>query len=495
MFVTLADGGSLQQRVYDALRRAILDGRLAPGSRLPSTRALARDLGVSRNTALIAYDQLLAEGYVVGRVGSGTYVAAEVPDAMLAARRAAASPRPSEPRSPRLSGYGERVLAVDPLDVPGVSRPAVPASVRYDFRYGPPSVAEFPHEVWRRLLTRRARRASVRSLGYGRTEGEPALREAIADYLRRARAVDCRAEQVVVVQGSQQALDLVARLLLDPGDVVVVEEPAYQGARKVFLAAGASLVTAPVDGEGADLSALPPAAERARLVYVTPSHQFPSGATMSLARRLSLLAFAERTAAFVLEDDYDSEFRYEGRPVESVQGLDKGGRVVYAGTFSKVLFPALRLGYLVLPPPLVPPVAAAKWLADRHTATLEQEVLADFITEGHFERHLRRARAANASRRAVLLDALRSGLGHRAEVAGANAGMHLLLWLPGVPAGAVDGLVAAAAAAGVGVYPVAPYYHLTPPATAGLLLGYASLAEAEIREGVRRLAAVVARAR
>ncbi len=490
MLVTLNGNGALQQQVYEGLRRGILEGRLRPRSRLPSTRSLARELGVSRNTVLVAYDQLLAEGYVVGRIGSGTYVAAELPDAMLAARRAEPGARAAGPPAPRLSAYGEQVLRVDPLDVPGAHRCASAPPIRWDFRYGSPSVAEFPHEIWRRLLARRARRASVRSLGYGRTEGEPALREAIADYLRRARGVDCRAEQVLVVHGSQQALDLVARLLVDPGDMVVVEEPAYQGARKVFLAAGARLVAAPVDGEGADLSGLPPEADAARLVYVTPSHQFPTGATMSLCRRLELLGFAERTSAFVVEDDYDSEFRYEGRPVESVQGLDRCGRVVYVGTFSKVLFPALRVGYLVLPEPLVGVVSAAKWLADRHTATLEQEVLADFIAGGHFERHLRRARAHNAARRAALLDALGQHLGDRAVVAGANAGMHLLVWLPGVPAGAVPDLVSAAASAGVGVYPVAPYY-LTPPSTAGLLLGYASLTEADIRQGIRRLASVV----
>ncbi len=490
MILSVTGNGPLQQQVYDGLRRSILEGRLAPGSRLPSTRTLARELGVSRNTVLLAYDQLLAEGYVVGRVGSGTFVAAELPDAMLAAPRDGAEGSDAPAAPSRLSAYGRRVVEVDPLDIPGRRREAPAPRLRFDFRYGCPAVAEFPHDVWRRLVARRVRRATVRSLGYGRTEGEPALREAIAGHLRRARAVACRTEQVVVVQGSQQALDLVARLLVDPGDVVVMEEPQYQGARKVFLAAGARLVTAPVDAEGADLSALPRDAEAARLVYVTPSHQFPTGVTMSLARRLELLAFAERTSAFVLEDDYDSELRYEGRPIESVQGLDRRGRVIYVGTFSKVLFPALRVGYLVLPEPLVPLVAAAKWLADRHTATLEQEVLADFIVEGHFERHLRRARAGNAARRAALLEALRTYLGDRAVVEGANAGMHLLVWLPGLKAEDVGGVVAAAAAEGVGVYPVAPYY-LSPPATAGLLIGYASLDAGEIREGIRRLASVI----
>lgn len=279
-------------------------------------------------------------------------------------------------------------------------------------------------------------------------------------------------------------------MLLDPGDRVVIEEPHYQGARLVFLAAGARLVPAPVDGDGLDVACLPRAGARARLAYVTPSHQFPTGVVMSLGRRLALLEWARRADAHVVEDDYDSEYRYEGRPIEAVQGLDRAGRVIYVGTLSKVLFPALRLGYLVLPGPLVEPFRRAKWATDRHTGTLEQEVLAEFIRDGHFERHLRRSRTRYAARRAALLDALAAHFGDRAEVVGANAGVHLLVWLRGVAPGALDRLVQRAAEDGVGVYPIAPYY-LIPPKRAGLLLGYASLTEAEIRAGIRRLAAVL----
>jgi GntR family transcriptional regulator/MocR family aminotransferase len=380
MFVSLDGPGPMFQRVYEALRAEILEGRLGPGARLPSSRSLAGDLGVSRTTVLLAYDQLLAEGYVDGRVGSGTYVASELPEVALSAEAPATGESPHEPVPARLSSYGRRAVDAD------VMVPARAGAVRYDFRYGLPPVEEFPHETWRRLLARRARSASLNSLRYGPSAGIPKLRVAIADYLRRSRAVACTPEQVVVVNGSQQALDLAARVLVDPGDAVVIEEPHYQGARKVFQAAGARLVPVPTDAEGLDPSKLPidADADGARLLYVTPSHQFPTGATMTLCRRLALLAWAERAGVYVLEDDYDSEFRYEGRPVESMQGLDRAGRVIYAGTFSKVMFPSLRVGYLVLPQPLVEPFAAAKWLTDRHTPTLEQEALADFLAEGHF---------------------------------------------------------------------------------------------------------------
>jgi GntR family transcriptional regulator/MocR family aminotransferase len=437
----------------------------------------------------LAYEQLLAEGYAVGQAGSGTYVAASLPDAMLAAGQATPEIVSTSPlATPRLSAYGRHVAENSPLTPPSQGLHAYP--VRYDFRYGLPAVEEFPHDIWRRLLARRARGVSLRSLRYGPPEGYAPLRAAIADYLRRARAVVCEPDQIIVVNGSQQALDLTARVLLDPGESVVLEEPHYQGARQVFLAAGARLFTGPVDVEGLDITALPAAAADIRLAYVTPSHQFPTGAIMSLARRLALLAWAEQTDTYVLEDDYDSEYRYAGRPVEAVQGLDRSGRVIYVGTFSKVLFPALRLGYLVLPPPLVQPFLAAKWLTDRHTSTLEQEMLTDFICEGHFERHLRRSRTRNAALRAALLDALETYLGNRVEVSGANAGIHLLVWLRGIGPHQVDALIERAASAGLGLYSVAPYY-LQPPCQAGLLLGYGAMTADEIRSGIQRLATVL----
>lgn len=487
MFVKVDGQGPLSAQISRSFRRAVLAGELSPATRLPSSRALAQELGVSRNTVLLAYDQLLAEGYVVGRGGSGTYVTSALPDTALPTDAGRESPGVPPVSPPRLSAYGRRLVQAP---IPPFPSSPPDGRLRHDFRYGVPTVREFPHGTWRRLLARRARAASPGSMSYGPPEGYPPLRAAIAAYLRRARGVGCDREQVVVVNGSQQALDLTARALLDPGDRVVIEEPHYQGARLVFLAAGARLVPGPVDADGLDIGRLPQEGARARLAYVTPSHQFPTGVVMSLGRRLALLEWARRADAHVIEDDYDSEYRYEGRPIEAVQGLDRAGRVIYVGTLSKVLFPALRLGYLVLPEPLVEAFRRAKWATDRHTGTLEQEVLAEFIGDGHFERHLRRSRTRNAARRAALLDAVATHLGDRVEVVGANAGVHLLVWLRGIAPMALAPLVRRAAGVGVGVYPVAPYY-LTPPRQAGLLLGYAALTEPEIRAGIRRLASVL----
>ena len=469
----------LHAQLYRALRAAILRGELGPGARLPSTRALAADEGLARNTVLRAYDQLLGEGYVVGRRGSATCVAAEIPDDVAEIARVAERPR-RRPVVARLSRWGAR-LPVPP------SWAASERGLAYDFRYGRPPFGDFPHATWARLLARRARAAGVRDLDYGEPAGLPALRAAIAAYVGRARAVDCRPEQVVVVHGTQQGLDLVARVLLDAGDRVLIEEPHYSGARRILEAAGARLVAVPVDREGFDVGRAGRAAARARLAYVTPSHQFPTGVVMTLPRRLALLAWAERAGAWVVEDDYDSEYRYGGRPVESLQGLDRAGRVIYLGTFSKVMFPALRLGYLVLPPVLVGPCTTAKALADTGSPGLEQRALADFIAAGHFERYLRRTRTRNRERRAALLAAVAKHLGDRVEVAGANAGLHVLLWVRGKPATETPRIVARAAREGVGVYAPDPFYLGRPPG-AGLVLGYASLDEDAIREGIRRLA-------
>jgi GntR family transcriptional regulator/MocR family aminotransferase len=466
----------LHAQLYRALRAAILHGELAPGTRVPSTRALAADEGVARNTVLRAYDQLLGEGYPVARHGSATRVAAGVPADVGAIAGHGPRRRGTRPTKPRLSAYGRRL----PLEVPSwtPSHPSLP----YDFRYGRPSFEDFPAETWNRLLARRARAASARARDYGDPSGLPELRAAIADYVTRARAVACRPEQVVVVHGAQQGLDLIARVLVDPGDRVVLEEPHYPGARRAFAAAGARLVAAPVDADGLRLEP----SVRAQLACVSPSHQFPTGAVMTLSRRIALLAWAERTRAWIVEDDYDSEYRYAGRPIESLQGLDHAGRVLYLGTFSKVIFPSLRLGYLVLPDPLVRPFTAAKALADTGSPGLEQGALADFLAGGHFVRHLRRTRARNRARRAALLAALAAHLGDRVEILGADAGLHLFLRLRGVPAARESGIVRRAAALGVAVYGAAPYY-LGKPSGAGLLLGHAALDESAVDAGVRRL--------
>lgn len=463
------DREPLSRQIYLRLRTAIRSGTLRAGERLPATRELAEELHVSRTVVLAAYDQLLAEGYVFGRGGSGTYVSEEV---ILHPARAI-----EKPAKLRLSRFGAVAAGASAMDFP--ERP--PGAVRYDFSYRRTPVEGFPLETWQRILLRRARRASARKHDYGPPAGNLALREAIAAHLRRSRAVVCDASQVIIVNGSQQALDLITRVLLERRDGVAIENPQYQGAREIFRAAGARLCAVPVDGEGIDPARLP---QNAKLAFVTPSHQFPTGTILSLPRRYALLQWAKRANAVVVEDDYDGEFHYEGQPVESLQGLDAEGRVVYVGTFSRTIFPALRIGYLIAPKSLIDPFTAAKWLCDRHTATLEQETLAEFIATGAYERHLHRARRENAKRRAVLLEAIDEHFGRRVTVTGDRSGTHVVLW----PRARVseEKLIARAAAAGLGVYGISRYY-IDRPKTPGLMLGYSRLSIEEIREGIRLL--------
>lgn len=468
------NGEPLFRQVYLGLRDAIRAGAFRGGEKLPATRELSEQLGVSRTVVLLAYDQLLAEGYAEGRPGSGTYVAQG-----LGAGRSA--PSAAAVRL-RLSRFGAAAaLAWAQMDFPGRRPRALP----YDFAYGRGDLQSFPFETWRRLLLRSARQAPVAELDYGPAQGCAELREAVCAHLRRSRAVACDASQVVIVNGSQQALDLIARVLINPGDRVAIEDPSYQGTREALRAARARLLPVAVDREGLDPARLP---ARARLAFVTPSHQFPTGATLPLARRLDLLAWARQSGAVVVEDDYDGEFRYEGQRLESLQGLDREGRVLYVGTFSRTIFAALRVGYLVAPRRLVTAFTAAKWLADRHTATLEQKTLAAFIAGGMYERYLRSLQRRNAARRQALLAAIGGELGGRVEMTGGGAGAHVVLW----PTRRVaeDRVIAAAAARGVGIYGISPYY-LKPPARAGFILGYARLGESEIREGIRRLGAVL----
>lgn len=475
-----AGRGPLYRRVYHALKSSIRDGRLGPAARLPSTRALAGDLGVSRNTVMLAYEQLAAEGYLVSRNRAATAVAGKpVLDHFPEAR----TPEPKA--TPKLSAYARRLTTNPAMPLSGsyAARPGL----RYDFRYGRPSVDEFPREIWRRLIAARARRTSRDRLGYASPAGHAPLREALCAYLGRARGMSCGAEQIVIVNGSQQGIDLAARLLLERGDGAVVEEPGYPGATIPFAAAGARLIRVPVDAQGLDTARLP---ARARLAYVTPCHQFPSGVVMPLERRVALLDWASRAGAWVIEDDYVSEFRYEGRPLETLQALDRNGRVIYIGTFSKTLYPALRLAYLVLPHALVRPFLAAKWAADRFSPMLAQEALADFIASGQFERYLRRAGSRNAARRRTLIAALREHFGARIEIAGENTGVHLLVWLNDVRPPELGPRIVRAERAGVGLYSIAPYY-ASPQRRAGLLFGYASLSESEIRSGIRALAQIV----
>lgn len=459
----------LGTQVCEGLRRAILDGRLRPGTRLPSTRALAGRLRLARSTVALAFDQLTAEGYIEGRRGSGTFVCHGVQPPRPTARPVR-RPAPADHGEIRLS------LAVSRLQ-PRAPRPAPPAdtidlsALRADARL-------FPFAVWRRLVRRQLRALPARRERGGDGAGDPALRDAIAAYLGRARGVRCEAAQVVVVNGSQQALDLCARVLVDPGDAVAVEDPGYPDAAQVFAAAGARVCPVPVDAEGIVAPGLP---DDVRVAHVTPSHQYPTGVVLSLARRLELLAWARRVRGLVVEDDYDSEFRYDGAPLPALQGLAGGDRVVYVGTFSTAMFSGLRLGYLVLPDALVEPFARAKWYASRHSPHLEQAALADFLRDGHFERHLRRMRRVLRRRRDALLQALQRHFGDDAVPLGDAAGLHVVVRF------ADPGVLTRAATRGVVVQTTRACY-VGPARDDHALLRFAALDERQLSEGVRRLA-------
>jgi len=497
--------GPLYQQVYRAFRNEILSRTLAPGERVPSTRALANFLGISRNTAVAAYEQLLAEGYLETRIGAaGTIVAPLLTGLSHHSNSSELSDSHQHAfvrSDAQLAITGERFLgaahAVSKcLGLSRLSWELTPPRIRYDFRPGRASFPDLPYATWCRLQGARARHATLPDLDYGPPAGRWELREAIATRLRRLRGVDADPERIVIVNGTQQALDLICRVLLNPGDRVLIEEPHYTGARCAFMAAGAELVTSAVDENGIQIPKVTRhrvprnnAAKRSiRLAYVTPSHQFPTGVVQPITRRLELLDWASRVGAFIFEDDYDSEYRYDGPPPQALAGLDREGRVIYAGTFSKILFPALRLAYLVLPECLVEAVAAAKGIGDTGTATLEQLTLADFIGMGHFDRHLRRTNASNAARRNALVAALGEEFGDRAEVCGANAGLHLLVWLRGRDGGMIADAHSTAEKSGVGLYTVDPFY-IKPPKRTGVVLGYAPLQEREIRQGIRCLAA------
>lgn len=468
----------LYRQLFDALRDAILRGQLQPGLRLPSTRALADELDLSRNTVMLAYEQLLAEGYLEGRVGSGTFVSRTLPEEYFRISSPKQKATSQSGGHPVLSRRGETLVS-------GPEALAQPSRTVRPFDHALPAIQEFPFRIWSRLVARRWRARPAELLGYGDPAGYRSLREAIATYLGTTRGVQCNPEQVIVASGSLQPLDQVARLLLDPGDAVWIEDPCYQGFKRTLLGAGAHLVQVRVDEEGLDVATGISKSPKARMVHVTPSHQYPLGVTMSLSRRMALLEWASRVGAWVLEDDYGSEYRYRGRPLASLQGLDRAGRVIYPGSFTRSMFPALRLGYLVVPPELTKAFVAARAVIDGPPRSLDQSVLADFITEGHFVRHLRRMRTLYAQRQDVLLKALKRELDGLLEVHAADAGMFLVGWLPA----GVDDRVASRLAAkhGVTAEPLSPLSSKSVR-RGGLILGYPALEPKHIREGVRRLA-------
>jgi GntR family transcriptional regulator / MocR family aminotransferase len=470
----------IYKQLYERLRGAILAGQLERGTRLPSTRTLASELGVSRTTTNLAYELLLLEGYLESRVGQGTIVASQLPATLIHERPDKISSERTDAKTPALR-IADHARPLQQMAYPK----RVEERSGGAFRGGEPALDLFPYEIWARLIARNARQSLRAFAHYQSPAGYEPLREAIATQIGITRGVRCSPEQIILTAGSQGALDLAMRTLLNPGEAVWLENPGYFGARGALLAAGARLVPVPVDEQGIDVEIGRQRCPGARMVFATPSHQFPTGVTMSLGRRLALLDWARETEAWMLEDDYDSEYRFGGRPLEALQGLDRYGRVLYIGTFSKVLFPSLRLGYLVAPTELIDPLLTMRICIDGHLPILEQMALADFMGEGHYARHLRQMLHHYRLRRDLLRRELHAHMGNLLELHTPGAGMHLAGWLP--PGKDDQHAARLAAEAGIEVTPISRY-SIEPLQRGGLVFGYASADEETIRQGVRTLA-------
>jgi len=520
-------GVALYRWLYEELRSAILAGRLRPGGRLPASRELAVQYGLSRPTIVTAFEQLRSEGYVEGKIGSGTYVSQTLPEQLLQVVRAGSLGQAHKSRI-RLSAYAHRLrfirarneearkarslrlaslahgrLSTARSDSYGESsrvarndkpirdkvhtaplRGSKPRPARA-FRGGEPALDVFPTELWAQVAARRLRRVSTNLLAGGDALGYRPLREAVAEYLNTSRGVKCSADQVLIISGVQEALDRAAHLMLDPGDPVWMEEPGYPGAASTFHAVGAKICPVPIDSEGLDLDSGRSRWPKPRLAYVTPAHQFPLGVTMSLRRRLSLLEWARRSRTVIFEDDYDSEYRYSGRPIPALQGLDRAGVVIFAGSFTNVLFPALRLGYVVVPENLVEIFAAAESVSTHHPPLIDQAILCDFIREGHFARHIRRMRELYAERLSVLLEAARARLAGLLQLTDIEAGLRTVGWLQrGISA---ERAAQAAAKRDVEVAPLSRYAYGRTKRN-GLVLGFAAVDAKELGRGVEELA-------
>ena len=470
----------LYRRLYEWIRSAILTGELRPGQKLPSTRYLSSELKLSRITVLCAFQQLSAEGYIESSAGSGTYVTKSIPDQVT---------RLGFGKQPRLINHSRCAGSrrISQLSSKLSPFPTLPFGIEA-FRVGLPALDHFPITIWSRLVARRWRQPKKEMLMYGDRMGFRPCREAIAEYVTTVRGVRCDASQVMIVNGSQQGLELSARALLDPGDPVWIEEPGYPGAVQAFGGVTGNLTPVPVDEDGLDVKEGIRRCPEARAAFITPSHQFPMGMTMSAGRRMMLVDWAFRNNAWIVEDDYDSEYDFRRRPIAAVQGLDTNARVIYVGTFSKVLFPSLRVGYLVIPSDLASAFCRVRQASDISHSTLEQAVLADFIREGHFARHIRRMRMLYLERNQMLVAEIQEQLGATVEIVSAQAGMHLVCLLP---AGVEDTLVwQRAAKAGIASWPLSVCYQRKPQ-RGGLVLGYGGVDQKQIQGGVKRLAAII----
>jgi GntR family transcriptional regulator / MocR family aminotransferase len=468
MLLNLDGDGELYLQLSRALKAAVLEGRLVAGSRLPATRVLAQDLGLSRNTVVAAYELLCAEHLAVARVGSGTFVGGDT-----SPRR---SGRVRQERVDAQSTYAARLRSLPPLPLP-MRR----AGTAINPQYGEPVTHAGLFTAWGRALASAAARADP---GYPSAQGAPELRAQIAAYLGRRRGVVCAADDIVVVNGTQQALALLARVLLDEGDRVALEEPGYALAKHCFVAHGARLVPVPMGSDGFDVAGLPD--PPIKLIVVTPSHQFPLGVAMSLPLRRALLAHAARTGAWIAEDDYDGEFGFEGRVLPALRSLDEADRVIYIGTFSKTMLPSMRLAYIVCPRALRHDIVLARRVMDLASPGIEQQALARFMASGAFDRHLRRSAVELRRRRHALIEGLDRHAAGRITVQDSGTGMHLIAWLPGFDGAAVQGLIDTAAERGLGLHSLAPHYE-TPPPVQALLLGFAAASVAQIHQATRLL--------
>jgi len=475
----------LYRQIYDTIRRAILSGKFYATMPLPASRLLAKQLRVSRMTVINAYDQLVAEGYLESKTGAGTFVAAHLPEEFLQAPNVESlrNKEKSSPRKINFSAYGKYLAEINNVILQHHG-----ASSFLPFQQGVPAVDKFPFELWWKIAQRWQKKPPASILGYNHSNGLAPLREAVSAHLESVRGLRCTAEQVIITNGTQQSLDLIGRIFLEKADEVWIEDPCYFGARDIFAATGAELVPVPIDAEGFDLREARKKSSRARLVYVTPSYQYPLGITMSLARRMNLLEWARETGSFIIEDDYNSEFRYAGRPLASLQGLDRDGRVIYLGTFSKTIFPALRLGCLVVPPDLTEVFAAARALTDLHSPVIDQAILAEFIADRHFARHIRRMRGIYEERQRILVAEAKKHLKGMLEVSPAEAGMHLIGWLP---EGVSDRDVSERATeANLKISPISALC-LSETLRGGLLLGYTAFDGNQIKHGIKKLALVL----
>jgi GntR family transcriptional regulator/MocR family aminotransferase len=464
--VSLVGRDNLSSEIYQQLRQAILDGLLRPGDRLPPGRELARRLSVSRTTVTVAYDGLAAEGFLTARVGAGTFVREQV---ALAQRRGG-----------RSSASG--VLQARPVWDTIHPSTAFVRPARFDFRTGLPDASLFPLQIWRRLIARQLQPRAIGGGAYAHPAGDPDLRSAIARHIGIARGVEATADDVTVTNGTQQAIDILARVLLAPGDRVAVEDPGYAPPRLLLQSLGARVVGVPVDRDGLVVNALP---ARTRLVYTTPSHQYPLGVSMTLQRRIALLEWAELNDAAIIEDDYDSEFRFAGRPIEPLRALDKRGRVLYVGSFSKTMLPTLRLGFIVTPPSLRAAVHSAKYVTDWHTPLFIQQALARFIAGGDFARHIRKMNRLYQVRHELIMRGLKDFAEHL-QVVPSAAGLHISALARTAAVEEIDAVVERAADASVALHGLSRFA-VAAPARAGLVLGFGAIASADIAEGLRRL--------